>query len=85
MALKHDAMSVQDSLTRAIREGAGAAVVKAHQNPHQSEAAKPIQDDSHPNPHPNPHRPAELENTAKDVICGLVKVIDGSPSCPTRT
>lgn len=81
VAMKHYAMSMQDSFNRAIREGAGAVVVKTHQNPHQSGAARPIQDDSHQ----NPHQLSELENTAKHVICGIVRVIDGMQDCPTRT
>ena len=36
VAMKHYAMTLQDSFDRAIREGAlPAAVVKLHQNPHQ--------------------------------------------------
>lgn len=81
VAMKHYAMSMQDSFDRAIREGAGAAVVKTHQNPHQSQAVRAIQEDSHQNPHQLP----DLENAAKDVICGLMMVVDTLQSCPTRT
>jgi integrase len=81
VAMKHYAMTMQDSFTRATREGACVAVVKTHQNPHQSEAVTPILDDSHQ----NPHQQTELENIAKHVICGLLTVADNLSGCPTRT
>lgn len=73
IAMKHYAMTMQDSFDRAIREGASpASVVKLHQNPHQSEPAKTPQDDLHQ----NPHQLAELEKAANRVICGLVTLAD---------
>jgi integrase len=81
VAMKHYAMTMQDSFDRATREGAGSVVVTTHQNPHQSEAAKALQDDSHP----NPHQFSELENTAKHVIFGIVRVCDERISYPART
>ncbi len=82
VAMKHYAMAMQDSFDRAIREGASpAAVVKLHQNPHQSEPVTVAQGDLHQ----NPHQLAELEKAANRVICGLVTLYDELASCPTRT
>ena len=80
VAMKHYAMAMEESFDRAMTETCKPRA-NLHQIPHQSGTAT----DSPGHLHHELHQIGELENTAKDVICGLVTVVGSQLSYPART